>query len=257
MRLNRLEQKNTVNDEMYGLIRTALPSITTSSKVRCVVLTGSGRYFSAGGDIKFMVDRGFRHHETDDVREDLRAKELARLSIVHDSVLALARLPQPLVVGLNGATAGAGLSLALLGDYRVATERAVINSAFAAIGLPGDTGISCLLRETVGKHQAKLLLMRPRRISASEALSLGLVDEVAADDEFEARLSEVADEFADLSPLVVRTIKRDLLLFADLAPMLDTELLSTLDCQESAEHERAIQNVLERISSAKAGEGTR
>ena len=147
--------------------------------MRCVVLTGSGRAFCVGQDLK--------EHIT--ILESSDAESLFRTVEEHYNpiVTALATMPKPVVAAVNGVAAGAGASLAFACDFRVLTESAGFNLAFTGVALSCDTGSSWTLPRIVGRAKALELLYFPRTISSAESLELGLATTVVGADEFERR----------------------------------------------------------------------
>jgi 2-(1,2-epoxy-1,2-dihydrophenyl)acetyl-CoA isomerase len=148
------------------------------------------------------------------------------------------------IAGVNGPIAGAGLSLALACDLRLMSDAASVSTAFASVGLAGDCGITTLLTEAVGAHRARLLLMRPRRLSAEQALAAGLVDEVVAAADFAAALDLAAADLAAVPPFVPATLKRRLIPRDRLALGLARELDATLDAELTPEHYESVRSFL-------------
>ena len=192
---NRPESRNALHSEMYAGFARVLPEIGEDSSIGCLVVTGEGGAFCAGGDVK-----GFAAgHAT-------QAAGAARLSasVAVDNLrrrqaevsLAIHRLPKPTIAVLPGAAAGAGLSIALACDFRLATEKAVIITAFANIGASGDFGGSWFLTQLVGHSKAKELYMFSERLTAAEAAAIGIVNRVFDADGFEAGWKAFAQRLA-------------------------------------------------------------
>ena len=159
--LNRPEKLNAITGELLDALYAALKEGEEDREVRALLLTGAGRAFSAGQDLTEFGDR----------KPDYEA-HLRRYNRV---VEALSGLEKPLVVAVNGVAAGAGMSLALWGDLRLAAVGASFTTAFVRIGLVPDSGLSFLLPRRVGLAKAQELLLLSPRLSAEEALALGLV----------------------------------------------------------------------------------
>ncbi len=157
--------------------------------VRCVVLTGTGRAFCVGQDLKEHV----QILESSDAASLFRTVEEHYNPIVH----ALATMPKPVVAAVNGVAAGAGASLAFACDFRVVHEKAGFNLAFAGVALSCDTGSSWTLPRLVGRAKALELLYFPRTIPAQEALELGLATSVVADAGFTAEVESLARRLAE------------------------------------------------------------
>lgn len=168
--LNRPTHGNAIDFPMAEALATASRDAAADPGVRCVVLTGAGRQFCVGGDVRLFATSG---EEMGDL--------LARLAeVLHEAVSCLARMRKPLVVAVNGAAAGAGLSLALSGDVVLAAENAHFTAAYTAIGLSPDGGATWWLPRLVGMRCAQDLLITNRRMSAAEASERGMITRIAA-----------------------------------------------------------------------------
>lgn len=186
---DRPERYNAIDQSLSATAAEALARAGDES--RAVVLTGAGKAFCSGADLGSMkesYDRG--------------QPDLGRYldDIFHPLVHALVECGVPTVAAINGVAAGAGLGLALACDLRVMAESAFLTSAFTAVGLVPDSGTTWWLPHHLGVSKAIELAMTNRRVGAEEARDLGLVIEVAADDEVVARATEVAASLADLVP---------------------------------------------------------
>jgi 2-(1,2-epoxy-1,2-dihydrophenyl)acetyl-CoA isomerase len=209
--LNRPEKLNALSPELMDELADALRRASDDG-VRCVVLTGSGRAFSAGGDVYANAGAPDR---------DLRR-------ILHDHYAPVIRemrnLEKPVIASVNGVAAGAGMSLALAADFRIATQSAYFFQAFVRIGLIPDAGSTFFLPRLVGTARALELAMLGDRVSADEALRLGLVNRVAPDAELTTATRELAQRLAR-GPRALGLIKRaiNLSLTSDLATQLTNE----------------------------------
>src|SRR5512138_3365820 len=177
--LNRPDRLNAMSVEMLDAMLEALPRLADDSDVGVVVVTGAGRGFCAGGDVKAMAEgREFAETGLEDKAHGLRSKmEVSRL---------LHEMPKPTIAMVRGAAAGAGLSIALACDLRVAGDSAKFATAFARVGYSGDFGGSWFLTQLVGTAKARELYYTAELLDARQALSLGLVNRVVPD----ARLEE-------------------------------------------------------------------
>ncbi|NNC13827.1 enoyl-CoA hydratase [Planctomonas sp. JC2975] len=188
VRLNRPERLNAIGGSMAQEFADAMQLARTDVDVRAVVITGAGRAFCSGAD---LVQRSAAAAER---REPSNLGGTEAINDLHDHWSGAAfRVPKPTIALVNGAAAGAGFGLALACDFRIAAESAIFVSAFARIGLTGDNGITWGLTRTVGRAKALEILMLNPRITAPEALGLGLVRQVVPDDD----LYETGIEFAD------------------------------------------------------------
>jgi 2-(1,2-epoxy-1,2-dihydrophenyl)acetyl-CoA isomerase len=192
--LNRPDVLNALDDAVHAGLAAALEQARDPA-VRAVVLTGAGRGFCVGQDLQAF--RGGAR----DVAESLR-------TTYHPNVLAIRALPKPVIAAVNGAAAGAGLSLALACDARIAAESARFVPAFINIGLVPDSGGTWLVRRLLGSARAFEWLTTGRRLTAQEALQWGLVSEVVADTELAERAQEVAELFAAMPTQAVGETKR-------------------------------------------------
>jgi 2-(1,2-epoxy-1,2-dihydrophenyl)acetyl-CoA isomerase len=168
-------------------LRDALTTAADDHAVRCVVLTGTGRAFCVGQDLREhagLLARG------DDALSTTVAEHYNRIA------LTLATMPKPVVAAVNGVAAGAGAAFAFAADVRLVAESAGFNLAFTAIGLSADSGSSWWLPRLVGVAKAKELLLMPRTVGAREALDLGLATEVVPDADLPERTRELAQRFA-------------------------------------------------------------
>jgi 2-(1,2-epoxy-1,2-dihydrophenyl)acetyl-CoA isomerase len=187
IRLNRPEAMNALDIAAKEALKDALAAAAGDDDVRCVVLTGSGRAFCVGQDLREHVaglERG--------------ADFLATTVSEHYNPIAtlLASMNKPVVTAVNGVAAGAGLSFALAGDIRIMADTAGMNTAFAGIALSCDSGASWWLPRLVGHARAKDLLFFPRTLPADECLDLGLVTQVVAADALADTAREAAERLA-------------------------------------------------------------
>ena len=168
-------------------LRDGLADVAADPEVRCVVLTGTGRAFCVGQDLREHV-----------ANLEAGSGELATTVREHYNPIAttLATMDKPVVAALNGVAAGAGMSFALAADFRVMADTASMTTAFAGIGLSCDSGASYWLPRLVGPARAKDLLMLPRSVPAQECLDLGLATQVVPADELEGAVAELAGRLA-------------------------------------------------------------
>ena len=197
--LNRPDAMNAVDLAMKVRLVEVLEQVADDPAVRCVVLTGRGRAFCVGQDLKEHIGSLIRGDEA-----------LGTTVVDHYNRVAtlLATMNKPVVAALNGVTAGAGASMAFACDFRILVEGAGINLAFAGIALSCDTGSSWWLPRLVGTAKAKELLLLPRTVPSDECLELGLVTKVVPADQFEAVVAELADTLAAGPTLAYGSIRR-------------------------------------------------
>jgi 2-(1,2-epoxy-1,2-dihydrophenyl)acetyl-CoA isomerase len=168
--LNRPHAGNTIDMPLALALETLVDQVLADDTVRCLVLTGNGKLFCGGGDIGAFAEAG----------ADASTFLFDLASALHRSVLKLAQGPKPLITLINGPAAGAGLSLAALGDIALAVPTAHFTAAYGALGLTPDGGMSWLLPRLVGLRHAQDILLSNRRIQAEEAARIGLITRTVA-----------------------------------------------------------------------------
>ena len=253
---NRPDRRNALSDPMYAGFERALPALAVDPDVRVLVVTGAGGAFCAGGDVKGMNEshrtgapRPGRHGGVEEQIAGLRRSQRA-------VSLALHQFPKPVVAVLPGAAAGAGLSIALAADLRVAAERAVIVTAFANVGASGDFGGSWFLTHLVGTAKAKELYLTSPRLTAREAMAIGMVNAVLSDDGFEEHALDWCRRIATGAPIAQRLMKENLnrALVADLATALDAEATGMVRSMSTADHREAAAAFVEKRSPVFRGD---
>jgi len=211
--MNRPDAMNALSDEMLTALPPRLREVANDPEVRCVVLTGTGeRAFSAGGDVKDMAARGPAAGPPGTERREGRPWEDAvdRLSVAQEASWLLHTMPKPTLAVINGACAGASLSMALACDLRIASDHAVLLTAFAKIGYSGDFGGTWFMTQIVGTAKARELYFLGDRLDAAEALRIGLVNWVAPREKFREEAHALAARIASGPPLAHRYMKRNL-----------------------------------------------
>ncbi len=186
--LNRPDAMNGLDVATKDLLLATVRQVAADPEVRCVVLTGSGRAFCVGQDLKEHL-AGLQG-DTSIPLSDTVEKHY------NPTVLALATMPKPVIAAVNGVAAGAGASLAFAADFRILVDTAGYNTSFAGVALSCDTGASWTLPRLVGRAKAMELLYFPRTVDAAEALELGLATQVVAAADFEQAVGELAVRLA-------------------------------------------------------------
>jgi 2-(1,2-epoxy-1,2-dihydrophenyl)acetyl-CoA isomerase len=184
--LNRPESANTLNLQMGMDLLAAALACARNAEVRAVVLTGAGRNFCFGGDLRAMASR--------DTAGDDYIRELT--TYLHAAIAHFTRMDAPVIAAVNGTAAGAGVGLVAMADLAVCARSAKFNLAYTNAGLTPDAGTSFLLPRIVGAKRTMELLLLNRTLTAAEALSWGLVNEVVADEEVHARALAIAAQLA-------------------------------------------------------------
>jgi len=211
--LNRPDVYNALNDGITYELQDAFKAVAKDDQVRVVVLTGEGKAFCSGQDLKAG--------STEEKRSFMDSLQKRYNPIIR----AMRNLPKPIVCRLNGVAAGAGCSIALACDIIVASEEATLIEVFINIGLVPDSGSSFFLPRLVGMAKAFELASMGTRVKAKEALELGLVNKVVVADQLNAAVKEYTDYFAQAPTKAIGMIKK----------MLNKSATSTLDDMLDAE----------------------
>jgi 2-(1,2-epoxy-1,2-dihydrophenyl)acetyl-CoA isomerase len=237
--MNRPEARNALTGEMQAALSEALPRLAADPKVRAVVLTGAGNAFCAGGDVKTFAaatsagTNGGAGFNLEQRALGLRAgTEVCRW---------LHEMPKPTLAVIGGPAAGAGLSMALACDLRIAAEDAKLTTAFSKVGLAGDYGGSYFLTHLVGAAKAKELYFTADVISGAEALRLGIVNRAVPRAEIEAAGAAWARQLAALPTTAIGYMKRNLNAaeHATLAEVLDLEATHMVRTMMTEDHRDA------------------
>lgn len=233
--LNRPEAGNALTLEMaQALLQAALECEDTDS-VRAVVLTGAGKVFCVGGDLNSMNSQGENvSHYLNELTTHL-----------HAAITCFTRMSAPVIVAANGTAAGAGLGLVAMADLAFTTHSAKFTSAYTAVALTPDAGVSFLLPRAIGRKRAMDMMITNRVLTAEQALQWGLVNEVIADEQFEAEVARRAEELATRSTRAIGTVKA---LLGSADPGLETHLAlegrNVAKAAAGAEGRQAIESFL-------------
>ena len=244
--LNRPDVMNAW-DKQFGLdLLAAVEQAASDDEVRAVVITGAGRAFSSGADLRAGFDPTPEGHP--DVQGALTER-------YHPIIVAIRRMPKPVLAAVNGPAVGIGCSLALACDLIVARESAYFLLAFINIGLVPDGGSSLLVTERVGLARAAEMAMLGERIGARQALEWGLINRVTTDDEFERTVDALAAKLAAGPTAAYAGIKRQLneWLFARMDAQLDLEASIQQEAGASGDFVEGVQAFLEKRSAAFEG----
>jgi len=229
--LNRPDAANGFNIPMGKDLMHAAIQCDENSDIRAVLMTGVGKMFSAGGDLKYFTEFG-----------DGLGSALKEMTVYcHAAASRLMRMNAPLVTAVNGAAAGMGMSFAICGDLVIAAESAVFMTAYTAAGLSPDGGMTYLLPRMIGLARTKEILLTNRRLSAQEALDWGLVNKVVPDGELMKEAEALARRLANGPTLSFGSVKR----------LLNEAFSETLESQ--MEHESRGIVDMTRTKDAKEG----
>jgi 2-(1,2-epoxy-1,2-dihydrophenyl)acetyl-CoA isomerase len=237
--MNRPERRNALNMEMtLGLVAAARRA-AEDPEVRAVLLKGAGGTFCVGGDVKSMAEGRAPMSFENKMVNLRRGMEVSR--ILHE-------MSKPVVAQLDGAAAGAGLSIALACDFRVASQSAKITTAFAKVGLSGDYGGTYFLTQMLGSAKARELYLLSPLLSAQEALGLGLVTRVVPDADVEAATRELATSLAQGPTITLGYIKRNInnAERLSLESCFDAEAMHHSRAGETADHKEAAKAFVEK-----------
>ncbi len=233
--LNRPDAMNSLDVATKQALLAAVTEVAEDTSVRCVVLTGTGRAFCVGQDLKEHVGL---------LEQGAEVLFTTVAEHYNPTVLALATMPKPVVAALNGVAAGAGASLALACDYRIAADTAGINLAFSGIALSCDTGSSWTLQRLVGPAKALELLYEPRTIKAEECADLGLVSRVVIGDELDGEVRSLAARLAAGPTLSYAAIRRSVHFAAThgFAESLELEAQMMTETGSTEDHRDAVDS---------------
>lgn len=238
---NRPGSRNALSPSMLPALRTLLPELEMDRDVGCVVLTGAGTAFCAGGDVKGMGRSEGRASTPEERITELGARQAAVTGAIHE-------LAKPVIAALPGAAAGAGLSIALSCDLRIAAESAFITTAFVNIGLSGDYGGSWFLTQLVGPAKARELYFLADRIGATECQQLGIVNRVVPDADLQTAALTWAKQIAAGPRVAHRYMKENLnrALTADLRTCLTMEADRLGRTSMTEDHKEAVKAFVEK-----------
>jgi len=244
--MNRPDRRNALNPDMtQGLVEAARRA-AEDHEVRAVLIRGAGGTFCVGGDVKSMAE-GRAPMTFEAKKANLRrAMEVSR--ILHE-------MPKPVVAQIDGAAAGAGLSIALSCDLRVAGESAKITTAFAKVGLSGDFGGTYFLTQMLGSAKARELYLMSPVLTAQEALALGMVNKVVPDAEVESAAHELAMSLAQGPTVTLGYIKTNInnAERLSLEACFDAEAMHHSRSADTADHKEAAKAFVEKRKPAFVG----
>lgn len=198
--LNRPDKLNAFTDTMLDELTAAFKKADADSLVRVVVLTGAGRGFCPGQDLAAAVERGAGSGNFS-YSEHLRAH-------YNPLILGMRGLSKPIIAAINGVAAGAGMSLALACDYRIAAESATFIQAFVKVGLVPDSGSTWMLPRLIGMTRALDMMLSGRKVNAQEALGMGLVNSVVPNEQLMDAAHQLAQELANAPTKTIGYIKQ-------------------------------------------------
>ena len=200
--LNRPDALNAMSPDLINELVIAAAWLADRAPIRGLIITGAGRAFCSGGDVNWFK-RGVSDESVDLPSEVRRGAEA-----LHNAIVDIRRIPYPVIAAINGPAAGAGMSLALSADFRIASEDAFLAIAYGRIGASPDGGMTYFLPRVVGPAKALELALSDPNLDAKAALEAGLVSEVVPADELLERAREKAQKLAAKAPYYMRMAKR-------------------------------------------------
>jgi 2-(1,2-epoxy-1,2-dihydrophenyl)acetyl-CoA isomerase len=236
--LDRPEVLNAFNDEMGAAALEAVEKASADEAVRCIVITGAGRAFSSGEDLGALAS-GYEKGEVPDLGDTLIRR-------YNPLIRAITGAPKPVVAAINGVAAGAGASVALACDHRIAVDKAKLVLAFVKVGLIPDSGALWFLARMIGTARAWRMASSGDPLGAAEALELGILDEVVDPDSFEDAWRAAAREFA-AGPTKAYALTKELLYSASessLHDQLEAEIGGQTAAGKTADHLEGVKAFL-------------
>ena len=249
--MNRPEARNAMSSEMNVALQEKISEFELDEEVRCIVLTGAGNAFCAGGDVKGMNVKNEGDGETVTIDRAIhRQRDNQR-----GTSGKLYKMPKPTLASLPGAAAGAGLSYALSCDLRIMSSAAFMTTAFAKVGFSGDYGGSYFMTQLIGSAKARELYFLSDRVSAEEALNLGLTNWVVDADDLEAKTREIAEQLASGPSVAYRYMKENLnrATNGDVDDCLDLEATHHVHCGQTVDHKNAVKAFVEKKQPSFSG----
>lgn len=189
--MNRPESRNALSMEMRAELNSALHDIEVDDSIRCVVLTGAGDHFMAGGDVKGMGESIKKSPQ------EIRKEFILRIHDLHPIMFAMRRMPKPIIASCRGAAAGAGVSVALACDLVIASEDAFFTLAYCRIGTSPDGSSSFHLPRAVGIKKAMEIALLGDRFTAQQAADMGMINFVVPDAELQSETEQLAQRLAN------------------------------------------------------------
>ena len=243
--LNRPHALNAMSGPMTGALASLLAQAETDPEVRCIVVTGAGRAFCAGGDVKGMASRG------DGSQAPMGIDERIHRQRVNQRATAgrLYTMPKPTLAALPGAAAGAGLSLALACDLRIMATSAIMTTAFARVGFSGDYGGTFFMTQLIGAARVRELYYLSEKVNAGRALELGLANWTCPAEELFDRTRSLAKQLANGPAIAFRYMKENFnraISGGDLNDCLDLEATHHVHCGQTEDHRNAAKAFVEK-----------
>lgn len=245
---NRPDVLNACNNDLLKLLGKAVKEAERDKGVRCLVITGAGRAFCSGQDLAEVADR---------YKSDAPIELGGHLREYYNPIITRLRsMEKPVIAAVNGIAAGAGCSLALAADMRIAAESASFIQAFVNVGLVPDCGSTFMLPRLIGLGRALEMACTGRKIKTDEALRMGLVNQVVPDDQLGSATRKLAEKLASLPPKGIGLTKRAInaAWTNDLATQLDYEAMLQATAGRTDDHREGVTAFLEKRAPKFTGE---
>jgi 2-(1,2-epoxy-1,2-dihydrophenyl)acetyl-CoA isomerase len=242
--LNRPDARNAMSGAMNEALAAQLAWAELEPAVKCIVLTGAGKGFCAGGDVKGMAERNASAARPITVDEAIHRQRVNQRATAGK----LFSIPKPTLAALPGPAAGAGFSLALACDMRIMAKTAFLTTAFARVGFAGDYGGTYFLTRLVGSAKARELYFLSERVGAEQALALGLTNWVCEPEDLTAKTQEIARKLAAGPTVAYRYMKENLnrAMTGDVDDCLDLEVTHHVHCGATEDHKEAAKAFVEK-----------
>ena len=239
--MNRPERRNALSDAMLNKMLEELNKASFDNSIRVIVLTGTGNAFCAGGDLKNMAEK----EETGGKTTQQRTNDLRR---VMETSRLLHEITTPTIAVIPGPAAGAGFSLALACDMRIACESSKLTTAFAKVGFPGDFGGSYFLTQMIGTAKARELYYLAELMTAEQAGEIGIINKVIPDSKFEEESNKIVAQIASGPSIAYRYMKTNMNIaeLGDLNQSLDNEAIHQTLCRFTEDHRNATKAFIEK-----------
>jgi 2-(1,2-epoxy-1,2-dihydrophenyl)acetyl-CoA isomerase len=242
--MNRPERRNALSAGMLKGLEIALLDAEKSHDVGCVVLTGTGEAFCAGGDVKAMNERNASGGRKTGIDEAIAAQRMSQ----RNTAGRLYSMPKPTIAAIPGAAAGAGLALAMACDFRIASDAALLTTAFARVGFSGDYGGTFFMTRLIGSAKARELYFLSEKLDAKHAERLGLVNRVVPALALEEETSALAGRLANGPTVAFRYMKENLnrAVAGDMGECLDLEATHHVHTSLTEDHRNAVKAFVEK-----------
>jgi len=238
--LNRPEKRNPLTLKLREELIEALKEAERDEQIDVIILTGAGEAFCSGGDVEKFAKR---------IQEEDQSKERQTLIERFGAwAVEIAKVDKPIIAAINGVAAGAGISIALLCDLRIASDQAKFILAFVRMGLVPDVGLTCLLPRTIGMGKALELFYTAGRLDAQEAYSVGLVNKIVPHENLMEEAYALASRIAKGPRIAIRLIKRSVYreLVSSLHEQTDLEGLMQNICFTTEDHREGVKAFFEK-----------